>query len=317
MTQRELQFLQSEVATLEALLGNLPQERVIERIGLESRLAEAREHLSQVLHQPRARSLPITFRGNPVEGSRSFDAGFASEALKAFVEATDTVAASLSTDDLKDRGRLPGAGERSLRIVDTALGSFGFELELPPLPEVDGRDQQNLFDLLPDKNQADPYADAIATTFSLIEQAASMDEGAITDLLTEIHPRAAGKVRAFAKVLYDHQALFAAEFESKRVSINSREEVQHIIDFLDDANISETLQVLSATVQGILPESRIFEARLDDGTVVKGKVDRTLPDIMVFKSQVENTSTLLRFRVVNVRASRRYVLMGYPEEDAP
>jgi hypothetical protein len=33
-------------------------------------------------------------------------------------------------------------------------------------------------------------------------QSASMDENAITDLVADIHPRAAAKVRAFAEVLF-------------------------------------------------------------------------------------------------------------------
>lgn len=317
MSQRELKFLQSEVATLEGLLADLSQDRVIERLGFQSRLEEARQQLAQAQSKPRAYSLPITFRGDPVEGSRSIDAGFASEALKAFVEATDTVAASLTNSDLKERGRLPSAGERSLRIVDTALGSFGFELELPPLSKEYEQVQQDLLDPLAGSILTDPYIVAIMTTFALIEEAASMDENAISDLIAEIHPRAATKVRAFAKVLYDHHALFAAEFNGQSVQLVRHEEVQHVMDSLDDANINESIETLSVTIQGILPEARKFEARLESGEVVNGKIDRFLSAIMDFKAAVEDAVHLLRFRVVNVRANRRYVLMGYAEEDAP
>ena len=311
MSRREFRFLQSEVATLEGLLANLSQDRVIERLGFERRLNEARQQLALVSTQPRALSLPITFRGDPVEGSRSIDASFATKALRAFVEATDTVAASLTAADLKGIGPLPGSGGRSLRIVDTVLGSFGFELELPPLAAT-----FSLFDLLPGSEPADPYVDAITTTFNLISQSASMDENAITDLVADIHPRAAAKVRAFAKVLFDHHALFAAEFEGQQIRLARHEEVQHVMELLDGDNINETIQTLSATIQGILPDARVFEARLAAGEVVKGKIDRSLPNIQDFKVMVENTTTLLQFRVVNVRSNRRYVLMGTAEEQA-
>jgi hypothetical protein len=309
MSRREFRFLQSEVATLEGLLANLSQDRVIERLGFESRLNEARKQLALVSTQPRALSLPITFRGDPVEGSRSIDASFASKALRAFVEATDTVAASLNAADLKDIGPLPGSGGRTLRIVDTVLGSFGFELELPPLSTT-------LLDLLPGSKPPDPYVDAITTTFNLISQSASMDENAITDLVADIHPRAAAKVRAFAKVLFDHHALFAAEFEGQQIRLDRHEEVQHVVELLDSDNINETIKTLSATIQGILPNARVFEAKLDTGEVVKGKIDRSLPNIQEFKAMAENTTTLLQFRVVNVRSNRRYVLMGTAEEEA-
>lgn len=312
MSLREHHFLQSEIATLEGLLAGLSNERVIERLGFEHRLLEARDRLQQALGQPQARSLPITFRGNPVEGSHSIDATFASEALKAFVEATDTVAASLTTDDLKGRGRLPGSRERTLRIVDTAVGSFGFELELPPLAGT-GPPGQQLFPGFPEP--ADPYAEAITTTFELIRRAASSDQSTLPDLVAEIHSRATAKVRAFAKVLADHQALFAAEFNGQDVRLNQPQEVQHILEALDESSISDVEQTLTATVQGILPDARQFEARLESGEVIKGKIDRSLTELPEFKASVENQSKPLRFRIVTVRSNRRYVLLGYPGDE--
>ena len=88
------------------------------------------------------------------------------------------------------------------------------------------------------------------------------------------------------------------------------------MELLDDDNINETVQTLSATIQGILPDARVFEAKLAAGEVVKVKVDRSLPNIQKFKAMVENTTTLMQFRVVNVRTNRRYVLMGTAEEKA-
>jgi hypothetical protein len=311
MSLREHQFIQSEIATLEGLLSDLSDERVIERLGFEHRLQEAMHRLQQAVGQPQARSLPITFRGDPVEGSNSIDATFASKALRAFVKATDTVAASLTTDELKGRGTLPGSRERTLRIVDTAIGSFGFELELPPLAGT-GPPGQQLLPVLPEP--ADPYAEAITTTFELIRRAASSDERTIPDLVAEIHPRAASKVRAFAKVLSDNQALFAAEFDGQVVRLSHPQEVQHILDVLDEASISEVEEICSATVLGILPNGRQFEARLESGELIKGKVDRSLSELADFKSSVENQLRSLRFRIVTVRSNRRYVLLGHPTE---
>lgn len=158
--------------------------------------------------------------------------------------------------------------------------------------------------------------EAIESTFTLIEQAASLDESAVSDLIADIHPRASAKVRAFAKVLADHQALFAAEFKGRQIRLDRAEQVQYIVDCLDDADIHERTETLSVIVQGILPEARRFEARLENGEVVNGKIDRSLPRVMEFKSEVENSPHRLLFRVVNVRANRRYVLMGYAEEEA-
>ena len=160
MNTKELDFLRSEVATLKGFLTSLPSKRVIERMGLEHRLEEAEARLVELEWQPLGKPLAITFRGAPVEGTRSIDANFGSTALKAFIKATDTVAASLGADELKERGRLPAVVNRSLRIVDTARGSFGFELELPPIEEP----AQGELSLTGD--QADPYAHAIEETFA-------------------------------------------------------------------------------------------------------------------------------------------------------
>jgi len=233
MSSKERDFVRSEVATLEGLLSSLSEERIIERIGIEERLAQARERLAELEARPLARSLAITFRGAPVEGTRSIDAGFGSAALKAFIEATDTVVASLVSEALRGRGRLPGTG-RSLRIVDTAQGSFGFELELPPPTpdepqlELEGLDQG-----------LDPYVSAIATTFALLADAAVSDEEGVSDVVAEIHPRAAAKVQAFAKVLSDAGAGFAAEFDGRRVRLNEGDDVQRVLDALRDEDISE------------------------------------------------------------------------------
>jgi len=301
MSAKEHDFLRSEVATLEGLLNSLSEDRVIERIGLQERFAEARKRLTALEGQALAKLLPITFRGKPVEGMESIDAGFASAALKAFVEATDTVAASL-TDDLKGRGRLPSTHQRSLRIIDTARGSFGFELELPPAE----CGQSTLFD----EDEKDPYERAIETTFALIENAAESDEDGMSDLIAEIHPRAAAKVEAFAKVLWDHGAQFAAEWEHKQVALREPADVQRVLEALKAEDMGEREESLPGRLLGILPETRRFECRLDDGRLLTGKIDRSLTDIGAFKQGLESHAALLQFRIVTVRRNERFILMG-------
>ena len=307
MSSKERDFVRSEVTTLEGLLNGMPEDRLIERIGIEERLRQARERLAELEAGPFAQSLPITFRGAPVEGVRSIDAGFASAALKAFIDATDTVAASLASDGLKGRGRLPGAS-RSLRIVDTARGSFGFELELPP--PVGNTAQMPLEGL---GEEPAPYALAIATTFKLIADATSSDEEGMSDLIAEIHPRAAAKVHAFAKVLSDAGAGFAAEFEGRRIRLDEGAEVQRVLDALNDEDIAERTEEQTGVLLGILPESRRFECRVADGRVISGKVDRALPDIASFKATWENKQALLSLRVVSVRANQRFILTAAGE----
>lgn len=230
MSNRELDWARSEVGTLEGFLEELTEDDVIARIQLEQRLERARKQLAELESRPQPKGLPIAFRGQPVEGTRSIDASFATQALAAFVEATDAVAASLVSEELEDRGRLPITGGRSLRIVDTAVGSFGsfgFELELPPPSEEEAQAWSAVEGEAPD-----PYAEAISMTLRLLDEASASDEEAVADLVAQIHPRAVGKVAAFAKVLADHRALVAMTFEGKRVQFDEESQVRRVVERL-------------------------------------------------------------------------------------
>ncbi|MFM7265492.1 MAG: hypothetical protein ACKOZW_07875, partial [Cyanobium sp.] len=89
------------------------------------------------------------------------------------------------------------------------------------------------------------------------------------------------------------------------------------MNYLDEANINESGETLFSTILRIPQDSRKFKARLGNRELINGKIDRSLPDVLGFKSAIENTSHLLRFRIVDVRANRRYVLLGLAEADAP
>lgn len=302
MRYTEAEHIRSEIGTVERFLEETPENSIIMRKSWESRLKVLRERLAEVEARPQAHPLSITFRGAPVDGSHSIDATFASKAVKAFVEATETVTASLVEKDLRDLGPLPGAGRRPLRIVDTALGSFGFELELPPPDDLE--DQNDLFP------ESDPHVEAITTTLKLLDEAASDDEDALSDLIAETHPRAAAKVHAFAKVLNESSALFAVAFGDIQVRFDNGEQVERVVTSLAASDISEEEQEHEGTIIGMLPKSRRFEAEMSDGSIIQGKLDRSIDDIAAFKSSWEGQLASLAFRVIRVRTRERFILTG-------
>ena len=316
MRYTEAEQLRSEIGTVEQFLAATPAGAILVRRSWESRLKVLRERLAEIETRPEMRSLSLTFRGAPVEGSRSIDATFATKAVRAFVEATDTVTASLVAKDLHERGPLPATGGRSLRIVDTAVGSFGFELELPPPSEapqaIDEQQATRLGTEVPD-----PCEEAVATTMKLLARAATDDEDAISDLIAEIHPRAAAKVRAFASVLADHDALFAVAFGGEEVRFDRPEQVRQVVASLADGDISEENEEHGGTLLGVLPESRRFEARLADGKVILGKVDRSVADIGELKTAWVDREAILHLRVIRVRSRTRYILTGAAARPAP
>ncbi len=298
MSSAARSLFESELAMLEDMLANIEEGRVIERLGLAARRDAIRDELARL---PQAfPTVSLTFRGDPVEASRSILAEFGGRAVALFTEAVATVAASLTTE-LGSAGPLPGGSDRQLRIVGTAIGSFGFELELPPV-------EPGLLDgFLPD-----PVAEAVDTTLSLIDQAMVGDEDALSDVFSTIHPRAAGKVQEFVRLAVDRHALFSLRFGDKRVVVADEEAGRRVVKALLTDELQQKEIDLDATLTGILPNARDFECRAEEGgeAVLRGKIDRSLADLSSLKALLDKP-VRLRLRETRLRAARpRYVLLA-------
>jgi hypothetical protein len=256
--------------------------------------------------KPQATPLSLTFRGAPVEGTRSIDATFASEAVRSFVEATEMIKSSLE-NDLAEVGRVPNKDGRSLRIVDTAVGSFGFELELPP------RETESQTAMFSEDDSNDPYAEAIELTLNIIEKASTEEEDELTELIAEIHPRALTKARAFLEVLQKNKAFLGVSFNDKQLRLEKKEQIERVVAALAENDISEIPETHIGTLIGLLPKSRQFEAQIPsmNNNVIKGIIDRKAIDsdheLKAIRSLVDKEAKL-EFRVVRVRTRTRYVL---------
>lgn len=301
MSSQARALLASELAMLEDMLANIEEGRVIERGGLAARRDAIRDELARL---PQAYpTVSLTFRGAPVEASRSILAEFGGRAVALFTEAVATVAASLTTE-LGSAGPLPGGSDRQLRIVGTAIGSFGFELELPPAEPG-----------LLDHFFPDPVAEAVDTTLSLIDQAMVGDEDALSEVFSTIHPRAAGKVQDFVRLAVDRHALFSLRFGDKRVVVPDEEAGRRVVKALRTDELQQKDIGLDATLTGILPNARDFECRVEiveEAEVLRGKIDR-LADISALKALVDRP-VRLRLRETRLRAAHpRYVLLAAEE----
>ena len=290
-------MLESELKMLDEMLATIDEERVIERVGLEARREALRAELASLPRLPARVSL--TFGGQPVEGNRAILAEFGGRAVALFTEAVATVAASLRTE-LGSAGPLPGGGEHGLRIVGTATGSFGFDLELPP-------DQPPALPGLP----ADPNVEAVDTTLALIDQAMVGDEEALSELLSTLHPRAAAKVQDFVRLAVDRHALFTVRFGEKRVAVHDEEAARRVLQALHTEELEQSEIRVEATLTGLLPNARDFECRLEsDGAVLRGKIDRGLGEASALKAHLDRPATL-SLRETRLRAARpRYVLLA-------
>lgn len=124
MTYSALRYLQSEKTTLERMLDETPEDDVLDRASLESRLADLARTIDEHAHRVAPARVRLTFKGRPVVGTHGIFADFGSKAVNSFTDSVTALAASLSAP-LAAMGPIPNRDQHQLLITSTALGSFG------------------------------------------------------------------------------------------------------------------------------------------------------------------------------------------------
>lgn len=329
MNLHEYRHLQAERNTLARFLAELPEESVIERMSLEARKEKIEQMLASWAPPSRepARAC-LTFRGKPVVGTYGIFADFGAGAVKAFTDAVAAIGASQRTR-LGAYGRLPNRGDYQLLITDTALGSFGFELEEVP-HYGSSRD-------------VSPVESAIKRTMSILEATAGADE-TWTETIADTDPRALKLLSTFLKKLADQGAVCALEFEDevfrfsdvgqvrrseKRLSQKNLGEedwgeVSHLVTFasrdrqlespLSQENLDEAEEEISGQFQGVLPTRRTFEFLNEaTGEVISGEIDFAIEDVDAINKLLNRSSNIKVRSGRGDTAGRRYVLLAYKD----
>jgi hypothetical protein len=209
MSHDEYIFVSSEIKELEALLAQIPARNAINRIGLEARLKSAKEAISGFNPAQSPKKAKLTFRGRPVFGSYGVSADFASKASGYFTDAFSAVVAGI-TENLRYMGPIPDKQKNQLLITGTAIGSFGFEFELPRIDSDDTSGQAPLFPL-PNRPE-----DAMQKLEKLFQVAAEGSDDDIAELVEEIHPRAVKLVAEFLGYISEQEAWCGLEFPAVR-----------------------------------------------------------------------------------------------------
>ena len=296
----ETLFVASEIQELESLLASIPEENVIDRMSLEARLATARETLSSLPPQRDNQKVKLVFRGKPVLGSRGISADFSAKATSVFSDAFAAVAATLSEGLRSDMGPIPDRDKNQLFITGTAIGSFGFEFELPE------NDREPLF---PD--EMTKAQEAMLKVESLFKLAAEGSDDEVAEVVEEIHPRAVKKVHEFLDLLVQQQAWCALEFADRSFRYKDGAQVKKSCERLKDDNIQEGEEIFTGEFQGILPASRTFEFRLQDQNTppLKGRIDKTIENPDVLNREWLHKPATVKFSVMRVGQGRpRYML---------
>ena len=308
MKRQEYRQIQAERATLENLLKQLPASSVIERKSLEFRKKKVEETLaSQQAPSRQPAQVRLTFRGKPIVGTHGIFADFGAAAIKAFTGAVTAIGVSQSTP-LGSRGRLPNREDYRLLITDTALGSFGFDLEEAP--------HNNSFSEAPHSDffrELSPVESAIEQTMSILEATVGTDE-ILTDAVSDTDPRALELLRAFLKKMSDQEAVCALEFKDDIFRFSDVGQVRQSESRLSQDHIYEEEQEYSGHFRGVLPTHRTFEfLNEDNGEVISGKIDFAIKDANAINNVLNRPANIrVRSRRVGT-ARRRYVLLAYED----
>jgi hypothetical protein len=299
MNYEEYVALSSEISELEALLAEIPAENLIERMGLDARLETARKRIAEVPENLLAHKARLLFRGKPVFGSHGIAADFAAKAASAFTEAVAAVAAALS-ENLHHMGPIPDKQKNQLLITGTAVGSFGFEFELPPSRDK----QQHLF---PEQTAAEK---ALEKVQALLFQSVEGSDDEIAELIDEIHPRAVKKVAEFLNCISQQEAWCGLDFKEKTFIFQGIEQLRLSADRLREENIKEGEESFSGEFQGILPAIRNFEFKcLDQDAVIRGKVGPEIADADTLNREYLHKPVTVKFQMIQVGHGRpRYTL---------
>lgn len=292
MNYIEFENLASEVLMLENLLKEIPPENVFDRFSIEKRLTKAKNKLGTINPHHLSKKAKLTFRGPHVIGSESISALFASQATMLFSDAVAAISAAMS-GNLNYKGKIPKKLSNQLMITGMATGSFGFEFDLPKPDDTD---------LYAEPSIVESALEEVSKLFQI--SALGTDEE-LSDVISDIHPRAAKTVFNFLKFLQDQSSLCGFEFSNKFFRFSDQEQLARSVSRLDSNNIRESVQPFKGEFQGVLPNLRSFEFKsYEEDRVIRGKVDLKISDPDIINREWLHKAILINMVVTQVGDSQ-------------
>lgn len=295
MNRNEQIALLAEVGTLERMLAETPEDDVVDRASLTVRLQVVQQRLEEAGPLgPEPLRAVVTFDGRPVIGGYGIFADFAARAVGTFSDAVSAVAASL-TGPLAATGPIPNREQNQLIITNTAIGSFGFELE-----ECSGQQAKLLLD------EPSIIEQALERTQSLLQGTIEINDEALADAAAELDQRALDKVRSFIETLSSAEAVCALNVRNRIFRFSDLGQVRSSLARLSRDNLREEPLAVSGELQGILSKPRTFQMAIaGDLGVITGKVSRAVEDL-------DRINRELAYRQIEVNLISRRVGTGRP-----
>ncbi len=300
MNTYDRQHLLAEQNFLREQLTGLPASARLTRMSTESRLRTIGEQLAAMpVNEREPARARLTFNGAPVIGSHGIFADFGMRAVSSFTDAVASLAASL-TAPLASMGPIPNRDQNQLLITNTAVGSFGFELE-----EFCGAQ-------LPFDDES-PVGIALDRTQALLQGTLGNDED-LADIASETDPRALDKIRTFLKVLVDSEAVCALQYRGRGIRFTDVGQVRSSLARLGADNLRESQQRLQGEFVGALPKSRTIEFKLaEDEKIIRGKVAASIQNVDEINQHLHQL-TFIDVMTTQVGNGRpRYLLTQMPQ----
>ena len=300
MNRKEYEFTASEITQLEYILSIMPQDRVVERIGLEYRLEKARQRIQGMPIPPRPRSVHLTFQGSPVADGLSIDTSFAGRATTTFAEYT-ALGVAAATGELHDTGDIPRRALGQQRVSGVTRGSFGFEIEL--LPPTGVEEPQGPTD--------SPAERAVTALQDLLEVSLEGTDEELAGLKDQMHPRAVRKVADLIELLRTNQAQVTIGFRDREVALSNPGEVEDVAKRLAGQEIRDETNTVNGTLIGMVPGRRLFEFQISgSGEHIEGRTGREISDPYRIAARYTNAEVRARVRQIQVgRGEPRHTLL--------
>jgi hypothetical protein len=202
-------------------------------------------------------------------------------------------------------GRIPNREEYQLLITNTALGSFGFELEEYQANNVLPQEEQSL------------VSAALEQTQAFLTATLSGNDEDLADSASEIAPRALDKIRGFLQTVADNEAVCAMQYKNQSVKFTDVGQIKRCLERLSGENLQENEEFLSGAFQGILPKSRTFEFKLEgqNDEIIKGTISKTFQNVPALNQLLDKKTQIKVIKTSVGKGKPRYLLLEHQSEN--
>lgn len=265
--------LYAEKNSLIALLKDLPEDDILGKMSLESRLKDVEYQIKQIADTPEMLAETVLyFGGDSVNGSYGINIDLASDALKRYQSYVSVVhAARTQKGEISEAGPIPGADSSIMQLVATPRGSFGFVL----------KERNNQLRMV----ESSLY-ESVEVANALIASSTTDSEDDFDSAIEDVQPRVLKELNNFLETLNRHGA--SVHLVSARTKVDiPKKSIAIAASRTENIEITEKEELKSGIFLGARKHSRDFNFQPDDGMPISGKLGNDIKDQTVYLMNTE------------------------------